>query len=132
MHLMRRPTWFSRQIDIGVWNPRRFNVEATSTSYYTRLALEYVARAEIDRMETLTSTKITSIWRRKNVEKSTWRTHRCFIDFESEIHVDFSTSNRCHNFHVDSLFKIDEISMNFLRGISTSNRWRINEDLSIE
>ena len=40
-------------------------------------------------------------------------------------------SNRCHNFQVDSSFKIDEISTNFPRGVSTSNRWQIDEDVSI-
>ena len=62
---------------------------------------------------------------------STWRTHRYFIDFESRIHVEISTSNRCHNFHVDSPFKINVISTNFPRGISPSNRWRIDEYVSI-
>ena len=85
---------------------------------------------ENDRMETA-STEVTSIWRRNDIEKSTWRTHRYFVDFESRIHVEISTSNRCHNFHVDSPFKIDEISTNFPCGISTSNRWRIDEDVSI-
>ena len=82
-------------------------------------------------META-STEATSIRRRNNVKKSTWRTHRYFVDFESRIHVEISTSNRCHNFHVDSSFKIYVISTNFPRGISTSNRWRIDEDVSIE
>ena len=81
-------------------------------------------------META-STEVTSIWRRNNVEKSTCRTHRYFVDFETRIHVEISTSNRCHNFHVDLPFKIDVISTNFPRGISTSNRWRIDEDESI-
>ena len=69
-------------------------------------------------META-STEVTSIRRRNNVEKSTWKTHRYFVDFESRIHVEISTSNRCHNFHVDSPFKIDVVSTNFPRGIST-------------
>ena len=73
-------------------------------------------------METV-STEVTSIRRRSNVEKSTWNTHQYFVDFESQIHVEISTSNRCYNFHVDSPFKIDVIS--------TSNRWRIDEDVSI-
>ena len=85
---------------------------------------------ENDRMETA-STEVTSIWRRNDIEKSTWRTHRYFVDFESQIHVEIFTSNRCHNFHVDSPFKIDLISTNFPRGVSTSNRWRIDEDVSI-
>ena len=81
-------------------------------------------------META-STEITSIWRRNDIEKSTWRTHRYFVDFESRIHVEISTSNRCHNLHVDSPFKIDVIYTNFPRQISTSNRWRIDEDVYI-
>ena len=56
------------------------------------------------------STEVTSIRRRNDTEKSTSRTHRYFVDFESRIHVEISTSNRCHNFHVDSDFKIDVIS----------------------
>ena len=81
-------------------------------------------------META-STEVMSIWRRNDIEKSTWRTHRYFVDFESRIHVEISTSNRCHNFHVDSPFKIDIICMNFPRGISTLNGWRLDEDVSI-
>ena len=81
-------------------------------------------------METV-STEVTSIRRQNDIEKSTWRTHWYFVDFESRIHVGMSTSNRCHNFHVDSPFKIDVISTNFPRGISMSNRWRIDEDVSI-
>ena len=46
-----------------------------------------------------------------------------FVDFESRIQVEISTRNRCHNFHMDSPFKIDEISTNFPRGISTSDQW---------
>ena len=34
-------------------------------------------------------------------EKSTWRTHRYFVDFESRIHLTFSSSNRYSNFHVE-------------------------------
>ena len=85
---------------------------------------------ENDRMEK-SSTEVTSIWRRNDINKSTWRTHRYFVDFESRIDGEISTSNRCHNFHVESPFKIDVISTNFPRGISTSNRWRIDEDESI-
>ena len=86
--------------------------------------------SENDRMETA-SKEVTSIRRRNDIEKSTWRNHRYFIDFESRIYLDISTSNRCHNFHVYSPFKIDVISTSFPRGISTSNRWRIDEDVSI-
>ena len=76
---------------------------------------------ENDTMETA-STEVTSIRRRNNVEKSTWKTHRYFVDFESRIHVEISTSNRCHNFHVDLPFRIVAISTNFPRGTLTSNR----------
>ena len=52
------------------------------------------------------------------------------IDILSILKVE-STSNRCHNFQVDSPFKIDVISTNFPRGISTSNRRRMDKDVSI-
>ena len=77
---------------------------------------------ENDRMETV-STEVTSIWRQNDIEKPTSRTHQYFVDFESQIHVEISTSSWCQNFHVDLPFKIDVISANFLRGISTSNQW---------
>ena len=35
------------------------------------------------------STGVTLIRRRKDTEKSTWRTHRYFVHFESRIHVKF-------------------------------------------
>ena len=72
---------------------------------------------ENDRKETK-SKAVTSIRHRNDIEKSTWKTHRYFVHFESRIHVEISTSSWCHNFHVDSPFKIDEISTNFPRGIS--------------
>ena len=75
---------------------------------------------ENDIVETA-STEVTSILRRNDIEKSTWKTHQYFVDFESRIHVEFSTSNRCHNFHVDSPFKTDVTLTNFPGGISTSN-----------
>ena len=55
----------------------------------------------------------------ETTENSTWRTHRYFVDFESRFYVEISNSNRCHNFHGDLPFKIDAISTNFPRGIST-------------
>ena len=81
-------------------------------------------------META-STEVTSIRHRNNVEKSMWRTHQYFINFESRIHVEISTLNWYHNLHVDSPFKIYVISTNIPRKISTLNRWRIDEDVSI-
>ena len=81
-------------------------------------------------META-STEVTSNRHRNDIEKSRWKTYRYFVDFESWIHVEMSTSNRCHNVHLDSPFKIDVISTNFPRGISALNRWRIDENVSI-
>ena len=83
-----------------------------------------------DRMKT-PDPEVTLILPRNYIEKSTWRTHRYFVDFQSRINVEIFTLNRCHNFHLDSSFKIDVISTNFPRGISTSNRWQIDEDVSI-
>ena len=76
-----------------------------------------------DRMET-ENTEATSNRRRNDIEKSTWKTHQYFVDFENQV-------QRYHNFHVVSPFKIDKILTNFPRGISTSNRWHIDEDVSI-
>ena len=81
-------------------------------------------------META-SAEVTLIRCRNNMEKSTRKTHRYFVDFESQIHVEIFRSNRYHNFHVDSPFKIDVISTNYPPQISTSNRWRIDQDVSI-
>ena len=64
-----------------------------------------------DRMKT-TSTEVMSTRYRNNIQISTWRTRQYFVDFERRIHVEISMSNRCHNFHGDSSFKIDEISTN--------------------
>ena len=77
------------------------------------------------------NTAVSSVWCRHDIEKSTCRTNRYFVDFKSQNHVEIITLNRCHNFHVQLLFKIDEISTNFPCRISTSNRWRIDEDVSI-
>ena len=52
------------------------------------------------------------------------------IDISSILKVE-STSNRFHNFHVHSPFKINVISTNFPCGNSTSNRWWIDENMSI-
>ena len=108
-------------------------IEITLTQHYTRLAYNRFPEQKIlgnDRMETV-RTEATPIRRRNGIEKSTWRTNRYFVDFELRIRVKISTSNRCHNFHVDLPFKIDEISTKFPRRISTSNRWQIDEDVSI-
>ena len=48
-----------------------------------------------------------------------------------KVEFTLSTLNRCHVFQVNSSFITDEISTKFWRGISMSNRWRIDEDMSI-
>ena len=55
---------------------------------------------ENDRMET-GSKAVTSIQHRNDLEISTFRTRQYFVDFESRIHVEISTSNLCNSFHVD-------------------------------
>ena len=98
--------------------------EITLTQHYTKLFYNRFPEQKMlenDRLEAA-STVVTSISRRNDIEKSTWKTHRYFVDFESRIHVQISTLNWCHNFHVDLPFKIDEIWTNFPCGISTSNR----------
>ena len=89
-------------------------VEITSTQRYTRLAQNRFPEqkmSENDRMVTA-GKAVTSIRLRNDIEKSTWRTHRYFVYFESRIHVEISTSNRCHNFHVGFYFQ---------------NRWNLDE-----
>ena len=76
-------------------------------------------------META-SKAVTSFRRRSNIEKSTWRTHRYFVNFKSRIYVKIFTSNRCHNFHMDSPFKLmksrRKIHVEFLRQIGESTK----------
>ena len=78
---------------------------------------------ENDRKETA-SKAFSLIRHRNNTENCTWKTLRYFINFESQIHIEISTSNRCCNFHGESSLKIDEISTNMPRWILKSNRWR--------
>ena len=99
-------------------------LQISSTQHYTRIAQHRFPEQKIlenDRMETA-STEVTSMQRRSDIEKFTWRTHQYFVDFESRINVETSTSNRCHNSHVDSILKVDVVSTNFSRGNSTPNR----------
>ena len=69
---------------------------------------------------------VKSIQHRNEIENNTWEIHRYFIDFESRIDIELSTSNQCQCFNLDSPFIIDEISTNTQCGISMSNRWRID------
>ena len=77
------------------------------------------------------SLKVALIRNRNNIEKFTCRNHRYYIDFESWINVELSTSNWCHPFHMDLPFMIDKMSTDVWRRISVSNRWWIDEDMSI-
>ena len=72
-----------------------------------------------------------SIQHRNNIEKKRGKTHRYYIDFESRINIELSTSNQCQCFDMDSLFIIDEISTNFRYVILMLNLWQIEEDVSI-
>ena len=74
-------------------------------------------------------TEVTSIRRRKNREKSTWRAHRYFVEFESRIHFEISTWNQCHNFQFPREFafqnrnSFDELSSwNFDFKLMTNRR----------
>ena len=82
-----------------------------------------------DRMET-PSTEVTSIWRRNDIEKFMWKTHRYFIDFESRIHVElmsyfphgFAFQNWC-DFHELSTRNFDvELMANWRR----CAHWNLN------
>ena len=68
------------------------------------------------------SLEVTSIRDQNPIKKTMWTTHQYFVDFERRIDAELFTSNRCHSFHVDSSFVIDEISKNFRRENSMSNR----------
>ena len=108
-------------------------VEVTSTQHYIRLVQNWFPEQKMfenDRKE-LASKKVTSIWHRNGIEKSTWKADRNFVYFESRIHVEISTSNWCHSFQVDSPIKIDEISTKFPRRISIPSWGRIDKDVSI-
>ena len=63
-----------------------------------------------DTMETV-STEVVSIRRWNDREKSTWKTHRYFVGFDSRVHLEFSSSNRYSNFHVEVRHRIDVFSL---------------------
>ena len=67
---------------------------------------------------------------KQHQEKKTWKSHRYFIDFESSISIELSTSNWCLCFDLDLRFIIDEMLTNFLCRIFMSNRWRIDKNVS--
>ena len=59
------------------------------------------------------STEVTSIRRRNDIEKTMRKTHQYFINLKIRTYIKISTLNWCHNFLVDSPFKIHVISTNF-------------------
>ena len=67
---------------------------------------------------------------KQHQEKKTWKSHRYFIDFESLISIELSTSNWCLCFDLDLRFIIDEMLTNFICRIFMSNRWRIDKNVS--
>ena len=77
------------------------------------------------------SLEVMPIRHRNNIEISMWKNRWYFINFESQIDVELNTWNWCHLFDVDLPSITDETSTNFQRGVSMSNRWRIDEDVSI-
>ena len=76
-------------------------------------------------META-STEVTVIQRRNDMEKSTWKTRRYFVDFESRIHVKISTSNQ-----FPRVFAFQN-QLNLPETFHVEFRWRIDKDGSIE
>ena len=63
------------------------------------------------------SLQVMLIWHRNDVEKTTRKTHQYFINFESWIDVELTTSTWCHLFDLDSPFILDELLKNFHCGI---------------
>ena len=55
--------------------------------------------------------EVTLIGHRNEIEK----THRYFIDFQSQIYVELFIPNHCLPFQVDSVFIIDEVLADFRR-----------------
>ena len=64
-----------------------------------------------------------SIPHQSDIEKTTWKTHRYFIDFESQINNELTTLNQLHLFHEDWPFIIDEISTDFQSGLTNQERF---------
>ena len=86
--------------------------EITATHHYTRIVQNRFPEQKILENGNSDYRSYVDLMSKRH-GKSRWRAHRYFVDFESRIHIETSTSNRCHNFHVDSPFKIDVISTKF-------------------
>ena len=95
-----------------------------STQFQKYIGKALISSTDLD----FSSLKVTSIWHRNNIDKSTWKNCRYFISFDSRTYVKLSTWNQCHLFDVDLPFIITEILMKLPRGISTWNWWLIYED----
>ena len=75
---------------------------------------------------------ISHVWspRLFNVEITSTKI-TCNSTFESQIDVELFTSSKCHLFHVNSCFILNEISTNFQSGISMSNQCGLDEGMSV-
>lgn len=75
---------------------------------------------------------ISHVWspRLFNVEITSTKI-TCNSTFESQIDVELFTSSKCHLFHVNSCFILNEISTNFQSGISISNQCGLDEGMSV-
>lgn len=76
------------------------------------------------------SLEVMLVRHRNNIEKTMWKTHQCFIDFESQMDIELSTANQ-YLFPKDLPFIINELLPDFWHGISMLNQWWIDKDVSI-
>ena len=71
--------------------------------------------------------EVTLIGHRNEIEK----THRYFIDFQSQIYVELFIPNHCLPFQVDSVFIIDEVLADFRRESMFNGRTCVHLKASI-
>ena len=71
--------------------------------------------------------EVTLIGHQNEIEK----THRYFINFQSQIYVELFIPNHCLPFQVDSIFIIDEVLTDFRHEILMFNRCLMDEDVFI-
>ena len=71
--------------------------------------------------------EVTLIGHRNEIEK----THRFFIDFQSQIYVELFIPNHCLPFQVDSGFIIDEVLADFRRESMFNGRRYVHLKASI-
>ena len=58
------------------------------------------------------SLEVMLVRHRNNIEKTMWKTHQCFIDFESQMDIELSTANQ-YLFPKDLPFIINELLPDF-------------------